>query len=146
MSNLKIFEQNSLNSYVDNNREKIDAALVSLRIIKQIDNFLDYNELNQKDLANKLEVSEAFVSQLMSGSKKINVQILNKFEKQFNVEFEFKLRSKNSMYSLVEVVNNTIELKSFRPEFSTIKNFCFSNNSNSVYNLDTDYNPIVITK
>lgn len=146
MSNLKIFEQNSLNSYVDNNREKIDAALVSLRIIKQIDNFLDYNELNQKDLANKLEVSEAFVSQLMSGSKKINVQILNKFEKQFNVEFEFKLRSKNSMYSVVDVVNNTIELKSFRSEFSTIKNFCFSNNSNSVYNLDTDYNPIVITK
>jgi transcriptional regulator with XRE-family HTH domain len=146
MSNLKIFEQNSLNSYVDNNREKIDAALVSLRIIKQIDNFLDYNELNQKDLANKLEVSEAFVSQLMSGSKKINVQILNKFEKQFNVEFEFKLRSKKSMYSVVEVVNNSIELKSFRPEFSTIKTFCFSNNSNSVYNLDTDYNPIVITK
>lgn len=146
MSNLKIFEQNSLNSYVDSNREKIDAAMVSLRIIKQIDNFLDYNELNQKDLANKLEVSEAFVSQLMSGSKKINVQILNKFEKKFNVEFEFKLRSKNSMYSVVEVVNNSIELKSFRPEFSTVKTFCFSNNSNSVYNLDTDYNPIVITK
>jgi transcriptional regulator with XRE-family HTH domain len=146
MSNLKIFEQNSLNSYVDNNREKIDAALVSLRIIKQIDNFLDYNELNQKDLANKLEVSEAFVSQLMSGSKKINVQILNKFEKKFNVEFEFKLRSKSSMYSVIEVVNNSIELKSFRPEFSSVKTFCFSNNSNSVYNLDTDYNPIVITK
>lgn len=146
MGNLKIFEQNSLHSYVDSNREKIDAALVSLRIIKQIDNFLDYNELNQKDLANKLKVSEAFVSQLMSGSKKINVQILNKFEKQFNVEFEFKLRSKNSMYSVVEVVNNTIELRSYRPEFSTTKSFCFSNNSNSVYNLDADYNPIVITK
>jgi len=146
MSNLKIFEQNSLNSYVDNNREKIDAALVSLRIVKQIDNFLDYNELNQKDLANKLEVSEAFVSQLMSGSKKINVQILNKFEKKFNVEFEFKLRSKNSMYSVIEVVNNSLELKSHRPEFSPVKTFCLSNNSNSVCNLDTDYNPIVITK
>ena len=146
MSNLKIFEQNSLNSYVDNNRDKIDAALVSLRIIKQIDNFLDYNDLNQKDLANKLEVSEAFVSQLMSGSKKINVQILNKFEKQFNVEFEFKLRSKNSMYTVVEVVNKAIELKSIRSEFSSVRTFCFSSNSNSIYNLSKDYKSKVITK
>ena len=83
MNRLKVVNQNLLHSYIENNREKIDVALVSLRIIKQIDIFLDNNDINQKDLANELEISESFVSQLMSGTKKINVKILNKFEKKY---------------------------------------------------------------
>lgn len=139
MSNLNIFEQNSLNSYVDNNREKIDVALVSLRIIKQIDDFLDANDINQKELATKLKVSEAYVSQLMSGSKKINMQMINSFEKKFDVEFEFKLKNKSSMFSFFKAVNKSIEIKSFRTEFTSVRTFSLNNNSNSVYHLDSDF-------
>lgn len=144
MNNLNIFEQNSLNSFVDNNREKIDVALVSLRIIKQMDDFLDANDINQKELATKLKVSEAYISQLMSGSKKINVQMINNFEKNFDVEFEFKLKNKNSMFSFFEVVNKSIEIKSFRPEFTSVRTFSLNSNSNSVYHLDTDFNSVLI--
>ncbi|MEZ7506994.1 helix-turn-helix domain-containing protein [Flavobacterium sp. Arc2] len=139
MNKLQINLKNQLSSYVDNNREKLDVALLSLRIIKQIDTFLDSKKLNQKDLATNLEVSEAFISQLMSGSKKINVQFINKFEKKFDVEFDFKLRDKKSMATFFEITNSSIELKSNKAEFTTIKAFSFKNNSNSNYLLEEEY-------
>ena len=151
MDTPKIFDNNLLNSYADANREKLDAALVSLRIVKQIDEFLDIYNLNQKDLAFGLGVSEAFVSQLMSGSKKINMQILSNFEKKFNAEFDFTLKSKDlshksSAYDVIQVVSSSMELKSFTHGFTTARSFCIINDSNTVYSLDTELNPIVITK
>lgn len=151
METPKIFDNNLLNSYADSNRQKLDAALVSLRIVKQIDDFLDNYNLNQKDLASGLGVSEAFVSQLMSGSKKINMQILSNFEKSFNAEFDFTLKRKisaykSSAYDVIQVVNSSIELKSLTHEFTSINGFSIINDSNTVYSLDTELNPIVITK
>lgn len=146
MNNLQNNLNNQLSSYVDNNREKLDVALLSLRIIKQIDNFLDSKRLNQKDLATNLEVSEAFISQLMSGSKKINVQFINKFEKKFNVEFDFKLRDKKSMATFFEIKNSPIELKLNKAEYTTIKAFSFKNNSDSSFFIEEDYEQMVINK
>ena len=77
---------NSLNSYIEDNRMKIDEALVSLRLMKEIDNFLDINEVSQRDFANSIGYSEAYISQLMSGTKKFNASFINKFEKLYDIK------------------------------------------------------------
>lgn len=89
MSNLE--KRFSIQSYIDENREKIDESLVSLRIMKEIDKFLDYENITNKDLANNLGYSESYISQLMSGVKNVNVAFINKFEKKFSNRFEFRI-------------------------------------------------------
>ena len=81
----------SLQSYIDKNREKIDESLLSLRILKEIDKFLEYKDLCNKDLATQLGYSESYISQLMSGVKNVNISFLKKFEKSFNTKFDFKI-------------------------------------------------------
>lgn len=86
---------NSLNSYIENNRSKIDEALVSLRLMKEIDDFLEINNIKQRDFADKIGCSEAYISQLMSGTKKFNTSFINKFEKIYNLKIDFKIKHKN---------------------------------------------------
>lgn len=81
----------SIQSYIDSNREKIDESLVSLRFMRQVDEFLDYKNLSNKDLSVALGYSESFVSQLMSGTKKINTSFISKFENRYNVKVDFKI-------------------------------------------------------
>lgn len=146
MNKLQPKFENSISSYVDSNREKIDIALLSLRIIKQIDTFLDINNISQKELADKLGVSEAFISQLMSGSKKINVQFLNKFEKRFDVEFDFKLKDKSTFISFYEIGNKPLELKSPNMSFKSIQTFSMNNFSDSVYEFASEINTLTFKK
>lgn len=105
----------SIQSYVDGNRDKLDEALVSLRFMKEIDLFLEANNISNKKLAIDLGYSESFISQLMSGVKKINVSFINKFEKNYNVKINFSIQdkreehilSKSSMSYLTVYINNS---------------------------------------
>lgn len=82
----------SIQSYVNKNRNNIDEALVSLRVMKQIDDFLHYKCENNRELAKRLGYTESYVSQLMTGVKKVNCSFINKFEKEYKVEFDFKIK------------------------------------------------------
>lgn len=86
---------NSLCSYIENNRTKIDEALVSLRLMKKIDEFLEISSISQRDFASNIGCSEAYISQLMSGTKKFNTSFINNFEKKYNLIVDFKIRPKN---------------------------------------------------
>lgn len=90
----------AIQSYIDQNREKIDESLVSLRIMKEIDRFLDYSKLSNKDFASKLGYSESYISQLMSGVKNVNIAFLNKFERQFSIHFDFRIYLKGEEINL----------------------------------------------
>ncbi|BDB57684.1 helix-turn-helix domain-containing protein [Flavobacterium ammonificans] len=134
----------SIQSYVDNNREKIDESLVSLRVMKEVDKFLDYEKLSNKDLATKLGYSESYVSQLMSGVKNMNVSFINKFEKCFDAKFDFKIYIKKEdvyLHKLDERVqfNLTINLNMFYVNENQ-SNFSFTKNSKSMFNVtDVEY-------
>lgn len=139
-------KNNLLTSYVEDNRDKIDTALVSLRIVKQIDNYLDNINCNQKDLAIALGVTESYVSQLMSGSKKVNVQLINRFEKEFNVEFNFHIERKNPTYTTIRIVNSDVEYQTIRVQLSEAKTYNFRSNYNSEYLLDQEHSQVVIAE
>lgn len=99
-----------INSYIDNNRTKIDEALVSLRLMKEVDDFLELNNVNQRDFALNLGYSEAFISQLMSGTKKINTSFINKFEKVYNLKINFQLEVKKDTNFITKFSNSFLEI------------------------------------
>ncbi|MEH6618509.1 helix-turn-helix transcriptional regulator [Maribacter arcticus] len=100
----------SLNSYIENNRTKIDESLVSLRLMKEVDDFLDVNEISQRDFADNIGYSEAFVSQLMSGTKKFNASFINRFEKVYDIKIDFKIKSKSTYDFISKISNAPIEI------------------------------------
>lgn len=112
MDKISKIEQFSIQPYLDANRTKLDESLVSLRLMKEIDDFIEINDINQKDLASKLGYSNAYISQLMAGVKKINTSFINRFEKKFNLQIEFKIKCKenSSYYSKVVEHNSNINL------------------------------------
>ena len=134
----------SIQSYIDKNREKLDEALVSLRIMKEIDKFLDYKNLSNKDLANGLGYSESYISQLMSGIKKVNTSFISKFEKKYGVRFDFKVYLNNENVFLqrlderrifkININLNTVIINNKKPLFS------FKQNSKSMFEVtDADF-------
>ena len=99
MNNTLVKNNIYIQSFIDKNRERIDESLVSLRLMKEIDLYLDCRNLSNKDLANDLGYSESFISQLMSGVKKVNPSFINKFEKKYNVKFNFVLQEDIDYFS-----------------------------------------------
>ncbi len=100
----------SIQSYIDKNREKIDESLVSLRLMKEIDEFLDIRGISQREFALNLGCSEAYISQLMSGTKKINASFINKVEKRYGVEINFRIMTKEEGKSLSDLAGSSIQL------------------------------------
>jgi len=58
------------------------------------------------ELAKKLDYTESYVSQLMSGVKKVNVSFINKFEKKFNVEIDFKIKLIEENFKILNSIEN----------------------------------------
>lgn len=109
MNNNNLIQANSsIQSYIDLNREKIDESLVSLRFMKEIDMFLDTKNISNKSLAKDLGCSESFISQLMSGVKKINTSFINKFERNYNVKIKFSIESDEQYNFIYKSSNSTI--------------------------------------
>jgi|GEM_PF-3514716 len=98
--------RNEISSLIFKNSTKIDETLVSLRFMKHIDMFLEKKEINQKEFAEGLDISPAFVSQLMSGSRKISTSFINKFEKTYNVKFRLFLEERETRYKFVKSITS----------------------------------------
>lgn len=125
---------NFLSSYIEDNRTKIDESLVSLRLMKEIDDFLEINQINHRDFANNVGYSESYISQLMSGIKKFNSSFINRFEKNFDLKIEFKIQPKRNINYFTKVpdvyikfnfdVIETIELETGFTLTNDSKQFC----------------------
>lgn len=98
MKELALNYNKEISNYLDVNRDKLDETLISLRFMKQVDHFLENQDINQKELAEGLKISPAFISQLMSGTKKINTRFINKFEKTYNVKFKILIEKNEARY------------------------------------------------
>lgn len=130
----------SINSYIDTNRTKIDEALVSLRLMKQVDDFLDMNAISQREFATDLGYSEAFISQLMSGTKKINTSFINRFEKVYNLKINFQIEAKNNAHFITKFSNSFLEINISVISLGQNKNtFFLENNPNDFLKSELNY-------
>jgi plasmid maintenance system antidote protein VapI len=105
---MKEIEKNNINTFITQHRNKLDEALVSLRFMKEIDLFLDQNEISQREFAEFLGYSESFISQLMSGTKKVNTSFINRLEKTFDVSVKFNIIEKNRSDYFVKFYDSSI--------------------------------------
>lgn len=129
----------SMQSFLDSNRTKLDESLVSLRLMKEIDDFLDLQNVSQREFATSLGCSEAYVSQLMSGTKKINTSLINKFEKHYDVEVNFKIKSKKSDNFFSELSGSSIQINvNILTVISTEKIYSFENMYQDYFSIGAD--------
>jgi len=70
--------------------EKLDFEVekIHLNIMHQIRLLMSEHDMNKKTLAEKLNTSKGYISQLFSGDKIINLKLLAKLQRIFNVQFE----------------------------------------------------------
>ncbi len=105
---MKEIEKNNINTFIAVNRTKLDESLVSLRLMKEVDDFMDNNKISQREFAEFLGYSEAFVSQLMSGTKKMNTSFINRLEKTFDVIVKFNISRKTDGDYYARFYDNSI--------------------------------------
>ena len=82
----------------DNEKLSHDAMMLSLKFISEINELLqNQNKMPKKDLASLLDISPSFVSQLFNGDKKLNFDLLAKFQNILNAEFCITTEAKRSI-------------------------------------------------
>ena len=76
-----------------------DATMISLRFISEINEILQSNCCySKKDLAEMLGTSPSFVTQLFNGDKKLNMDILAKFQKILKTKFSISTCEKENQF------------------------------------------------
>lgn len=147
MSNKELKVNNEFTDFLDKNRDKLETSLVSLRFMKEIDDFIYFNDLTQRNFAAKMNVSEAYVSQLMSGVKRLNMGFLKNFEKSFNVEMKVKIVSEDPEYTTVEWINSDpVQLSTKMNDRSQINDFSFYNVSEDITVLNDENDSFLIAR
>ncbi len=130
----------SLNSYIENNRVKIDEALVSLRLMKEVDDFLEINKISQREFSDNIGYSEAFISQLMSGTKKFNASFINRFEKVYDIKIDFKIKCKNTINFISIISDSHIEINVNVLGLTHSKNtFSLESKASEFFEFDEEY-------
>lgn len=143
MKNEVHISSNSLNSYIEDNRTKIDEALVSLRLMKEVDDFLDINNISQRDFASNIGYSEAFVSQLMSGTKKFSAAFINRLEKTYKLKVDFKITTKNDSDFITKISNPYINISiNFKGVIESKRTFFIDNNPSEFALFESDLSKI----
>ncbi|WP_173003185.1 helix-turn-helix transcriptional regulator [Chitinophaga sp. SYP-B3965] len=86
-----------------NEEEKIEheAAMISFRILSEVEKLCDDRKIKRKDLAEMTGTSKSYITQLFNGKKSINTYFMAKLENVLNVTFETRLKL-NKKSSLVK--------------------------------------------
>ncbi|QEM08741.1 helix-turn-helix domain-containing protein [Mucilaginibacter rubeus] len=75
-----------------------DATLLSLKFISEINELMLENGIrSKKEMANLLGKTPSFVTQLFNGDKKLNMDILAKFQKVLRTEFSISTAAKQCL-------------------------------------------------
>ena len=72
---------------------EINAQNISARFLSEIDKLCEERGLLKKDLAQHLNTSRSYITQLFRGDKLLNLLFISKIEDYFKITFEIKSRS-----------------------------------------------------
>ena len=96
---------NNINKLIDSlNSEPIDDKLSALilqdRFISEIEKLMEENEnMSKKILAEKLNTSSSYITQVFRGKKFLNFLTLSKLQRIFNVQFKIEAVSNEKIES-----------------------------------------------
>jgi len=98
-------EKNNINQIIDSlNAEIIDEKLSALilqdRFISEIEELMEVNgNMSRKVLAEKLNTSSSYITQLFRGKKFLNFLTLSKLQRIFNIQFKIEAVSNEKIES-----------------------------------------------
>lgn len=72
----------------DTEKLQFEAEKIHLDVMYQVRLLMSEHGMNKKMLAERLDTSKGYISQLFSGDKLINLKLLAKLQRIFNVRFE----------------------------------------------------------
>lgn len=81
--------------------------MLSLKFIKVIENFLNQNNVSRKKLANDIDCSQSYISQIFNANKSVNMDFLVKVQNALGLPFDIKLGDYNNDCSSMDIVYNT---------------------------------------
>ena len=91
----------------DNDKEELEheARMIMFRFLSELEAINDSGiSIKKKELAEKLGVSPSYITQLFNGNKLLNFTLLAKIQEAFNITFEIKARPNESLYSVDNLV------------------------------------------
>ncbi len=65
---------------------EIEADLIHLRILDEIDRLMQDQDMSKKDLADALGTSKSYITQLFSSNKRMNLLLLAKMQRALNMK------------------------------------------------------------
>ncbi len=82
----------------DNNDELIqfEAETIHLDLIHEIQKLMDAHTMNKSDLAEKLNTSKGYITQLFTGDRLLNLKTLAKIQRIFDVKLKTEFMSEDN--------------------------------------------------
>lgn len=97
---------NELESLLAFNSEKekleLEATLLHLKFVRIIEEAMKQEGLSKKNLADKLNTSKSYITQLFSGDKFLNIKTLARLEQLLNISFSIKAEHKWPNFAPIE--------------------------------------------
>ncbi len=81
--------------------EKIEheATMIMFQFLSEITKIMEDKKISKKDLAEIIETSPSYITQLFRGDKLINFKTLAKIQKGLDMKFEVKIKKKQESLS-----------------------------------------------
>ena len=77
-----------------------DAQMLTFKFLEELERCqVNNSKFKKKELANALDKSPSFISQLYSGEKLMNFNLLAKIQKAYNISFEIKAKRNSVDYN-----------------------------------------------
>ena len=72
----------------EQDRTDLDAELIQLQLLEKVSSIMEDRGMTRSELANKLGISRAFVSQMFAADRALNLKLLAKIQRILDVHFE----------------------------------------------------------
>ena len=92
-----------------NEKEKIEhmSQMISFRILSEVEKVCETKGIKKKDLAELIGTSRSYITQLFRGTKKVNTDIIAKFEESLDCSFQIVLLPNKKHTRSIDKKNTT---------------------------------------
>jgi transcriptional regulator with XRE-family HTH domain len=72
--------------------------MISYRVLSEVEKFCEDKKISKKDLAERVDTSLNYITELFRGTKLVDTYIMAKFEEAMDVSFEIGLKSRIELH------------------------------------------------
>ena len=82
-----------------------DAKIIQMKILHALAEYLT-QPITKKELAQLLETSPSYITQLYNGDKLMNLEMISRIQAAFNLEFEITIKPQPKERVISELISN----------------------------------------